>query len=382
MEVFLPGLKTQKCFSSCQDTGCGNYHSLYDYRRSSVTYSSVICLEAIKSGFCTDHNCLYCINYTEYLYHPQVYKKKECISSKLGSICPQIRICPYFHKNENLADFVNQPKDVKIKEPLIEEVKESIVRGAVGIAPEVKSMEGLEKASVNEKAAALDKFGEGWVEGRGQGGRSGSGPGTGAEVKSRIEVKGNLLEEVKEVKEAKEAKFEPVEPSRIVPLAEVRKRYVYMQEVNLYEDRFNEFKECRGRSFDVTYACGLLANYVSAFLNTQGGTIYYGISDSGYISGVKLMRRTRDLFTQSFDGILNRFNPPVGPELYSVSFSPVYSKEGAMMQELYIIEIEVKIGDKKRIYYTHKQEAYIKRDSSVNLLKGPALVEFAKNRDL
>ena len=285
------------------------------------------------------------MNYTEYLYHPQVYKKKECISSKLGSVCGQSSICPYYHKNENLADLMSLSKDLKPKVPLIEDNKETSEKSGIEVVPEVKNVEVVEKIIIEkEENKEQAKAGEVFNEVVEQGVKNYSG----TALNLTLDTKGSSLEE------AKAARVDQVDYSKSLTLPVSIKRYVYMQEFHLFEDRFNEFKECRGRSFDVTYACGLLANYVSAFLNTQGGTIYYGISDSGYISGVKLMRRTRDLFTQSFDGILNKFNPPVGPDLYSVSFSPIYSKEGGLMQELYVLEIGVKIGDKKRIYYTHK----------------------------
>ena len=169
-------------------------------------------------------------------------------------------------------------------------------------------------------------------------------------------------------------------PDPVYP-ADDKQWYVYNHEVHLFEDRYNEFKECKGRNFDISYACNLLCTYVSAFLNTEGGKIYYGISDSGIVSGVKLQRKFRDIFTQSFDNSLNKFRPPVGPDLYSVNFEPVYLNDGRVMYDTYVIEIVVRKGDFKKIYYTHKEEAFIKRDSSVSQLKGPSLVEFSKGRE-
>jgi hypothetical protein len=156
-------------------------------------------------------------------------------------------------------------------------------------------------------------------------------------------------------------------------------QYVIGAEINAYEDRWNEFKECLG-SFNISVACQMIANYVSAFLNTEGGILYYGISDSGKVSGVKLARKSRDLFMRSFDGILNKFRPPVGPELYNIYFQPVKNREQSQMLDLYVIEVQVKQGDATKIYFTHRDQAFVKRDSSLSELRGPALVEFTLQR--
>jgi Putative DNA-binding domain len=156
--------------------------------------------------------------------------------------------------------------------------------------------------------------------------------------------------------------------------------YTLGKEINKFEDRKNEFKECKGRGFDLTFACDLLSKYVSAFLNTEGGTLYYGISDNGVVSGVTMNRRVRDLFTTAFDGCVNKFRPPVEPSYYRLNYFPVYSSSGNPLNNIYVIELEIQKGDENKIYFNHKEEAYVKRDSSVSLLKGPSLSEFTLRR--
>ena len=152
--------------------------------------------------------------------------------------------------------------------------------------------------------------------------------------------------------------------------------YVQGEELKIYEDRNNEFKDTK--SFDISVACSIISVYVSAFLNTEGGKLYYGISDNAIVTGLKLSRKVRDMFTQSLDGILNKFRPPISPLYYSVKYCPVYDYNRNLIHDLYIIEIEVKKGDANKIYFTHKEEAYVKRDSSVSQLKGPGLLEFSQ----
>lgn len=169
-----------------------------------------------------------------------------------------------------------------------------------------------------------------------------------------------------------------IEEEKLEDLANIK--YMYGEEINKFEDRNNEFKECKGKNFDISTACLMISSYVSAFLNTEGGTIYYGVADNGLITGIKMNRKGRDLFTQSFDNILNKFRPAIGPSLYRMNYAPVYNKQRKVIPDLYVIEIEVTQGDLDKIYFTHKEEAFVKRDSSVSQLKGPSLLEFSRLR--
>lgn len=320
MEICYEKFKSEKCNSNCSDILCEKYHSNYDCRRPNMNYSSIICIDAVKNGYCSHQNCRSCINYTEYLYHKNNYKTRKCIAVTIGAECLLQSLCPYSHTPNDRNDFLEKLKNAEKS------------KAAAKTQPKVnyvKKTEVVENKSQNEEVKIEQKKSEASVN---------------------------------------------------VP-PQVKQTYFHGYEVQLFEDRYNEFKECKSRNFDISYACNLVSTYVSAFLNTEGGIIYYGISDSGYVSGVKLPRKNRDLFTQNFDNILNKFRPPVGPELYSVSFEPVYSSNGTQMQDTYVIEILVKKGDIRKIYYTHKEEAFIKRDSSVSQLKGPSLVEFSKNRE-
>ncbi|RCN35951.1 divergent AAA domain protein [Ancylostoma caninum] len=59
---------------------------------------------------------------------------------------------------------------------------------------------------------------------------------------------------------------------------------------------------------------------ISAFLNTEGGTIYIGIGDSAVIYGIRLTAPMKDHFIFSLNHCISQFNPPVPPELVQVQF--------------------------------------------------------------
>ena len=50
---------------------------------------------------------------------------------------------------------------------------------------------------------------------------------------------------------------------------------------------------------------------INAFLNHQGGRMFFGITDSGYVKGVKADRAMRDRIRRGIDSIINAMRPQV-----------------------------------------------------------------------
>ncbi|CAJ0594132.1 unnamed protein product [Cylicocyclus nassatus] len=59
---------------------------------------------------------------------------------------------------------------------------------------------------------------------------------------------------------------------------------------------------------------------ISAFLNTEGGTIYIGIDDDAFIHGMQLTDPMKDHFILSLNHCISQFTPPAPPELVQVQF--------------------------------------------------------------
>jgi len=60
--------------------------------------------------------------------------------------------------------------------------------------------------------------------------------------------------------------------------------------------------------------------HANAFLNSDGGTLCFGISDRGNVCGIPLDAASRDKIRVGIDITLKRFYPQVDPLLYSVYF--------------------------------------------------------------
>ena len=158
-----------------------------------------------------------------------------------------------------------------------------------------------------------------------------------------------------------------------------RTYYVLKEELKKYEDRKTEFKSCKS-AFRINSAIDIIAPYVSAFLNTEGGILFYGIKDNGVVEGISLTNKQREQFCLTIELNFADFNPQLLHEDYQITFKPVKDKNFKEITDLYVIEFRVNKGKKEAVYFTHKNETYIRRDANVNLLKGPELLEFYRKK--
>ena len=129
--------------------------------------------------------------------------------------------------------------------------------------------------------------------------------------------------------------------------------------LQLEEDREHEFKSLKQAKDSVRTICTYyVAEYVNAFLNTNGGAIYFGVADDGRVQGIRLDRSQKDALRNEVSRIINRFQPAVEPELYELRFVPVLNLDAT-----YVVELHVRKGT-ARLYMTGSQHFYLRRDGS------------------
>lgn len=135
--------------------------------------------------------------------------------------------------------------------------------------------------------------------------------------------------------------------------------YRLQETVEVEEDREHEFKSLQKAKDPVkTIAEYYAEKYINAFLNTNGGVIFFGIADDGKVQGVELDRRQRDHLRTKISKIINAFQPSVEPELYKLDFVDVAGKDS-----LYVVEVHVTKGT-ANLYMTGSQNFYLRRDGS------------------
>ena len=73
--------------------------------------------------------------------------------------------------------------------------------------------------------------------------------------------------------------------------------------VDIQEDEEHEFKNW-GFTKNFEFLMNSMQEYICAFINTNGGTIYIGIRDDGLVVGVLCDRALMDRIRLAIDGIV------------------------------------------------------------------------------
>ena len=158
-------------------------------------------------------------------------------------------------------------------------------------------------------------------------------------------------EEVEEEIMTEEQVINDIKELRKKPLKE--RTYFYKDElIKEDEDEYIEYKEYY---FPFNYEKEKeLKRQFCAFLNTNGGRIYLGISDKKMIKGVPI--KFKILYYESIIlKLVDSFRPKIEPKDYFKIFPiPVKNnKNGKILNNLYIFKIIIKQGDPTELYYVY-----------------------------
>ncbi|XP_044291204.1 schlafen-like protein 1 [Varanus komodoensis] len=148
------------------------------------------------------------------------------------------------------------------------------------------------------------------------------------------------------------------------------------------ETRNVEFKRGSGE-----YLAGTLKHhvrkYVCAFLNSEGGSLFVGVEDNGFVRGIKCNHKDEDRVRLLVDSLLKGFKPQVFPAAYTLSFIPVIKAEGTGIF-LKVIRLSVhhpRQQGEPLLYETDQGEVYLRRDGSIQgPLTGSAIQDWCRQK--
>lgn len=118
------------------------------------------------------------------------------------------------------------------------------------------------------------------------------------------------------------------------------------------------------------------SKYVPAFLNSEGGTLLFGVTDDGRVAGIPLKRAQRDTVRLGIDNLAVVPDPS---HLVKLRFLPVLGG-GSGDSELYVVELEIRPGDPHVIYCMKYGDCFVRRKGGIVQLRGPALVDFLQRK--
>lgn len=156
-------------------------------------------------------------------------------------------------------------------------------------------------------------------------------------------------------------------------------RFFHEKAVPFEETLFYEFKEIKGNSFNrITKDAD---EYTVAFLNREGGRIFWGIRNKDRITvGVKLNEEQRDDVRRIVSEKLWAIRPPISDEDWQLEFHQVYDLQGEIIENLRVIELLVPPHEEKEVFYTNSGELFVKTAGGKQKLLGPQITEFIRDR--
>jgi hypothetical protein len=156
--------------------------------------------------------------------------------------------------------------------------------------------------------------------------------------------------------------------------------FVLNQPVVIEETRHFEFKEITGGN-PVHSIVNTADEYAVAFLNSEGGRIYWGIRDNDRIAvGVRLSYTDRDKIRRDVTAKLNQIDPHLDPSQYRIEIHGILDELGSKIPDLCIVELVVPEPKLPGPYYTGGGDAWVKVGGNKQKLKGSALTAYIKNK--
>ncbi|WP_257963798.1 ATP-binding protein [Carnobacterium maltaromaticum] len=120
-----------------------------------------------------------------------------------------------------------------------------------------------------------------------------------------------------------------------------------------------------------------LSSYATAFLNSRGGSIYYGIDDDGRVTGFKAQRSELDELKKDMYSILETIEPKISGDNYLIRFHEVYLDEEELFPDMYVLEVVVPNRSRlNEVFFDHGSDVYLKLDGIRKKLKGSEIVDF------
>lgn len=157
-------------------------------------------------------------------------------------------------------------------------------------------------------------------------------------------------------------------------------RFVHDLPVPFEETRFYEFKEIMGRN-PVGSVTNTADEYAVAFLNCEGGRIFWGVRDSDRMTvGVTLDDQQRDEVRREISQKLWAIRPSISDENWQLEFHHVYDLQGETVEDLWVIELVVPPQQEKEVFYTNSGELFVKTLGGKQKLLGPQVTEFIRSR--
>ncbi len=164
-------------------------------------------------------------------------------------------------------------------------------------------------------------------------------------------------------------------------------RFVRGRRVNLEETRHYEFKAIPPNSKKpISEIVEKVERYVVAFLNAEGGSIFWDIDDDGIANGVGLDFQARNRLRTEVSNKLSHIQPSSAwtPGSAKVELHPLFGAPEALdpLEDQQVVEVAVPTTGGDHAYLTQSGECYQRTDGGIQKLNGDQLLRLIYERQL
>ena len=162
----------------------------------------------------------------------------------------------------------------------------------------------------------------------------------------------------------------------------IQQRFTLNKPLAVEETRHYEFKEVKGRN-PVAAIKNTVDEYVVAFLNSEGGRIFFGVRNEDRLAvGVRLTYEERDNLRKDVIVKLMQIQPPIAPSAYQILLHEVYEDEKSVnvILDLFVVEVIVPRVFTQELFFTGGNEAFVKTDAGKRKLTGPEQYDEIRRR--
>ena len=154
-------------------------------------------------------------------------------------------------------------------------------------------------------------------------------------------------------------------------------RFIQGQPIPFEETLFYEFKEIKGNN-PTNRITKDSDKYAVAFLNREGGRIFWGVRDGDRITvGVHLDERQRDDVRRIVSEKLGAIEPSIVGH-WQLEMHSVYDSQRETVEDLWVVELVV--PRRRDVFYTGSGKLFVKTDGGKEQLLGPEITEFIRKR--
>lgn len=159
---------------------------------------------------------------------------------------------------------------------------------------------------------------------------------------------------------------------RLSPMEE--REFLEGEKVSFEEDLIHEFKEIKGNNPTKTVQ-NLVDEYILAFLNSSGGSIFWGITDSAIVKSIVLNTEQKDSLRKAINSKINVIEPAIDPTQIKVLFHKVKNTTSS-----YVLEVNVPKSNSVGLYFNTSGNTWVRMNGCKQKLQGVALQEYILQR--